>query len=366
VPGLTRREEPVQMRKPQKEQSEEKNKEEGAESKTSPAGGAGPATATGPHAKPSKKKSPLEQAMDAGDSVSNKQIKSGLKKLDLNDDETEAKLAVSLAKSLKEEKLSITQVSDALKKVAASQGIAARVLARTFSKLKVEEGDGEAGEEAVLKFIEQSKFDAVAELKVNKSGAEMNQFLKNYGLEFLKGGPDSEGVVEAALEEDQKPNEIIEAINGIVGKEEDISGCTRMVADHVAKKVFAKPDMKVLEEYAPVLARCIQGNPKAAVQICFALQGEWFQKKAAKGSILEAYQKINELKLVEHDQFVEWQTDRKDKTKGKQKVLLAVFRFLQELKAKNKPIEAEEQDGDEDKDEDEDQEEFDATPTFIN
>jgi len=331
---------------------------------STPSKGQGPQVAN-------KKKTAFEQALEDGETLSNKQLKNGLKKLDLNDADTEAKLSISLAKSLKEKKLSLSQVQENLLKVADSEGIAIRVLANTLSKLKGIEGndddDEQKGEEVVSGLLEEEKFTVEQLLKGKKTGAEFNEFLKKVGLEFLKGGADSGSLIEAALEEDQKPEEILDAINSVVGEDEDVSAHTRIVANYVAKKVISS-NVKLLDQYHPLLARCIKGNPMAAVQICFALQGEWFaQKPKEKQLIITAFKKIHELKLCDHEEFYAWQTDRKEKTKGKQKALLAVFKFLSEVKAKNKPIEDFDEDEDEDQNEDQDEDEFDADaqPHFI-
>lgn len=131
--------------------------------------------------KPGKKKSPLEKAMGEGIAVSMKHVKSGLKKLDLNDDETGEKLGVSFAKSLQEGKLSLTQIEGALVKEAASEGIAARLLAVTLNKLKSlkleDKKEESTGEERVTKVIGDQKFDALKALKRKKTAAEFTKFL---------------------------------------------------------------------------------------------------------------------------------------------------------------------------------------------
>eukprot|EP00954_Amorphochlora_amoebiformis_P025117 1370975-Amorphochlora_amoeboformis.AAC.1 len=265
-------------------------------------------------------------------------LKSGLKKLDLNDDTQGEKLAVCLAKSLKEEKLSLDQVDAALLKEAQSEGVASRLLAITFAKLKIENGGEEKGEESVTKFIADSKFNALEALRRKKTNAQMTEFLKKYGLEFLKGGPDLASVIQAALDEGQKPEEIVAAIDAIAGEGDDVSICTRAVADHVANKVFSKdskqPQLVVLKTFVPLLKRCTKDNLTASVQ------GAWFKvMKSNRDFALDVFKRVHDLKICSHEEFEAWRADRKDKTKGKPQCLLAVFSFLSELKAKNKPVE---------------------------
>jgi len=335
--------------------------------------GTGPATGIGGK-KPGKKKSPLEVAMDEGNTVSMKHVKSGLKKLDLNDDETGSKLGVSFAKSLQEGKLSLTQIEGALVKEAASEGIAARLLAVTLNKLKNlklegdEEKEEEDGEERVTKLIETSKFDALKALKRKKTAAEFTTFLATHELEFLKGGPDTMELIEVAFEEGKKPSEIVTAVNSIVGENEDMSMCTRKVAELMAKEMFKKGEKKAnltpMETYEPLLQRCLVGNQGAAAQILFAMQNEWFASKMGDDEILAAFTKAEE-KMVTHEEFESWRSDKKEKSKSKPKALLAVFKFLEELRAKNKPIEEDVDEDAADEDEGVEEEEFDATPTFV-
>mmetsp|Transcript_10658 Transcript_10658/g.15902 ORF Transcript_10658/g.15902 Transcript_10658/m.15902 type:complete len:593 (+) Transcript_10658:98-1876(+) len=309
----------------------------------------------------------LETAMNSQQAVSNKVLKSGLRKLDLNDDKLTGPLAVSLAKSVTEEKLTFEQIENQLVKEAASEGTAARILADMFSKLKIELGGGEKGEDGVVKMIEDAGYDVLPALQRKKTNADFTVFLQKHELEFLKGGPDTVGLVTAALEKDQSPKEILEAISAVAVAGEDLSMCSRAVGSHIASKVFKdskSPELSSLETYKPLMERITLGNTSASVELLFALQSAWYKTmKSNSDAVLATFQRVHELKLCSHVEFEAWQGDRKkENRKGKSQCLLAVFKFVSELKAKNKPPEP---DYDEDQDEDEEEEEFSSAPTFI-
>lgn len=150
-------------------------------------------------------------------------------------------------------------------------------------------------------------------------------------------------LIEAAFEEGKKPSDIVTAVSSIIGENEDMSMCTRKVSELMAREMFKKGQKSVnlepLENYDPLLRRCLLGNQPAAAQILFAMQEEWYKSKLDSDAILEAFTKVEETKLVTHEEFEFWRSDKKEKSKAKPKTLLAVFKFLEDIRAKNKPIE---------------------------
>ena len=285
--------------------------------------------------------------LDRKEVASIEDLTTSLKRLDVSTLDEEG-LIVVLQKTVQAKTVTMTDMLATLKENTKTADEASNVLTKVFSTLSRANG------EMYLRNL-VSDLDYLSTLSNNLDGEALSTYLETNDLYFLKPMDDLSKTIDLT----GTAAATLTFINGKVDEKLPVDYLTTMVVEEALTRVFKDTkniDMKVFSEFAPLIARCVQGEIALQTDIVFMVQQAWFKAGADKSTIKNIFKELYDLEIVTFPAFQSWRENTKNKAKGKLQCLLKVNNFLDEI---TPPEPREEYDEDEEYDEEEEEQEDD-------
>lgn len=300
-------------------------------------------------------KSPLQIAIEEVTSVSVDQLTESFDRLDFKKTEP-VDVGLTLANSMVDKKFTISQLIESLE--AHCNDDKATVLVAVMQKLH------DKGKTALKAVMDDNGMSSVTDaLRGSKSDADLDAYLEEVGLAFMKPVPDLRDEIAAALKASTSPDAVIKMIDAKLAADQTPSNLAPVIATHVAGLVFVsktEANLDAIAPWVPVFNRCkTPEDVEAESNVLFVHQRMWVKSGSNRKFILATFQKLYECKIVSYDGVAVWRDDRsKANKKGKAQALLGCNSWITEIT----PVIPEEDDEEED---DEEEERIDVSNEYL-
>jgi len=297
-----------------------------------------------------EKKTALEAAAEENSTINDKQLIDSLARLKIDDadEQKPSDYGKVLAKSLIDGGVQLRSIVQQVDSNSAPPSL----LLNTLQHFQQRKGD-----KALLALVNaaqesDSAVDVLGVLSGKKSGAELDEFLSKHNLLVLKPVPDVSGTVGEALKGGKAPDAIVADIDAAIDpKIAPGQQVAQVVATHMFTAIFdaaddkTKPDVSVLDRYAPLLRRVAPHTDSDAQQrVLFDGQAAWFAAGQPKSALRTLFEHLYSTELVTAESLDAYRNDTTKRSKqGKMKALLQVNTWITEIQPKAPVVEDEDE-----------------------